>query len=90
MITFLQKIMKSVRIRRINLQQEQITINDEFISSLVEEGQPVILENKEGLDMTANWTVDRLCEKMKNCDLSIHKGGSLTLDFRTKVVCFRF
>ena len=78
--------MKSVRIRRINLQQERIKINDEFISSLVEEGQPVILENTEELDMTENGTVDRLAEKMKNCDLSIHKGGSLTLDFRTKVV----
>ena len=78
--------MNSVRIRRINLQQERIKINDEFISSLVEEGQPVILENIEGLDMTENWTVDKLCDKMKNCDLSIHKGGSSTLDFRTKVI----
>ncbi|CBY13354.1 unnamed protein product [Oikopleura dioica] len=76
--------MKSVRIRRINLQQKQININDEFISSLVEEGQPVILENTENLDMTENWTVERLCEKMKDCNLSIHKGGNLTLDFRTK------
>ena len=78
--------MKNVRIRRINIKQEQIKINDEFISSLVEEGQPVILENTEGLDMTENWTVDGLCEKMKDCNLSIHKGGNLTLDFRTKVI----
>ena len=80
--------MKSVRIRRINLQQNQININDEFISSLVEEGQPVILENTENLDMTENWTVERLCEKMKDYNLSIHKGGNLTLDFRTKVRFF--
>ena len=75
--------MNSVRIRRLDLKGEKIS--EELILDLVEEGQPVVLENIEGLDMTENWTVDRLCEKMKDNTFSIHKGGDLTLDFRTKV-----
>ena len=78
--------MKNINIRRLDIKQEKL--DEKLLSSLVEEGQPVILENTAGLDMTENWTVDKLCEKMKDTALSIHKGGDLTLDFRTKVFQF--
>ena len=76
--------MKDLKIRRLDIKEEKL--DEELLSRLVEEGQPVILENTAGLDMTENWTVDELCEKMKDTSLSIHKGGDLTLDFRTKVL----
>ena len=72
--------------QEINIERKCMTVEklEENLENFVETAKPVIIT---GLDLgpaTTSWSVESLCEKLKDRTFSIHKGSDPVLDFRTK------